>query len=114
MPGGARDSHETAAEAAVREAVEEAGIDTTLIDVRAELVTAGPFPADPRRPELAGQWTYTTIVATADGQIPVTPNEESLELRWVGLGELENYPLLPAFAESWPNVYQVIRKLLSS
>ena len=40
LPGGARDSHESAAETAVREAREEAGLSAEQLAVRATVVTA--------------------------------------------------------------------------
>lgn len=115
VPGGARDSHETPTEAAVREAVEETSIDEGLLVVHETLVTAGPFPADPERPELAGGWTYTTVIATTTTGAPISthPNEESLELRWVRFDDIDDYPLLPAFAASWPEIRAISRSLLS-
>ncbi|PKF68388.1 NUDIX domain-containing protein [Corynebacterium mastitidis] len=104
LPGGARDSGESAAEAALREAREETAIDAASVRVLGEHRTAGPFPADPTRPELAGQWTYTTVLAeTTTGEaLDCRANEESLELRWVGIEKVASLPLLPAFARSWP------------
>ena len=45
LPGGARDSHETPEQAAVREAHEEAGLPADLLTVRTTVVTAEPRPA---------------------------------------------------------------------
>lgn len=106
LPGGARDSHETAVEAALREAHEETGIAPADVEVAGERVTAGPFAADPGRPELAGGWTYTTVVAaTASGDpLATEANNESLELRWVRLDEVEELPLMPAFAAALPGI----------
>lgn len=89
IPGGARDSHETATEAAVRETVEECGIDPARVEPVKELVTF----------EAPG-WTYTTVIArTADGApLPVQANEESEELRWVPLDALRELRLHPGFA----------------
>src|ERR1700712_666582 len=56
LPGGARDSHETVEETAVREAAEEAGLAAEQVVVRAALVTAKVSGSD---------WTYTTVVADA-------------------------------------------------
>ncbi len=110
LPGGARDSHESPAEAAVREAVEECSLDPRLIEVLHEEVTAGPFPPDPRRPELAGNWTYTTVIArTSHGRrLLIHPNEESLELRWVPLDDLESLPLMPAFRKSLRGLRKIV------
>ena len=105
LPGGARDSHESTQEAALREAVEECSLEPSLIEVLHEEVTAGPYPGD--------GWTYTTVIArTTTGQpLKTFANEESLELRWVELEELEDLPLMPAFAESLPALVQVIDRL---
>jgi len=95
LPGGARDSHETAEETAVREAHEEAGLRAEHVRVRATVVTA----------EVAGvggtQWTYTTVVADAGELLLTVPNRESAELRWVGENEVADLPLHPGFAASW-------------
>ncbi|HJD79049.1 MAG TPA: NUDIX hydrolase [Corynebacterium pollutisoli] len=113
LPGGARDSHESTQEAALREAVEECSLEPSLIEVLHESVTAGPYPADPEQPELAGDWTYTTVIArTTTGEpLKTFPNEESVELRWVPLSELTQLPLMPAFAASLPALVQVIDRL---
>lgn len=89
IPGGARDSHETASEAALRETVEECGIAPDRVRPLEEVITF----------EVPG-WAYTTVMArTDDGtQLPVTANEESEELRWVPLGALRELPLHPGFA----------------
>ena len=53
LPGGARDSHETPEQAAVREAHEEAGLPADLLTVRTTVVTAeisGPQAAVGRTP----------------------------------------------------------------
>ncbi|MCT1443705.1 NUDIX domain-containing protein [Corynebacterium sanguinis] len=93
LPGGARDSHETVEQTAVRETVEECGIDPSLITVTSAMVTAGPFPSG---------WTYTTVFASTNtGEpIPVEPNEESAELRWVPVDEIRALPLHPGFEAS--------------
>ena len=55
LPGGARDSHETPEQAAVREAHEEAGLQAHRLVVRTTVVTA----------EVSG-WSYTTVIADAE------------------------------------------------
>ena len=95
LPGGARDSHESAEETAVREAHEEAGLPAELLAVRAAVVTA-------QVSGLGGtHWTYTTVVADAGEPLHTVPNRESTELRWVGEDEVAELPLHPGFAASW-------------
>lgn len=96
LPGGARDSHETAEQAAVREAHEEAGLVVDQLTVRTTVVTA----------EVVG-WTYTTVIADAATQLTTTPNRESSELRWVAEHEVSGLPLHPGFAASWERLRSV-------
>jgi 8-oxo-dGTP diphosphatase len=100
LPGGARDSHESAEEAAIREAGEEAGLPGERIVIRATVVTATASGTD---------WTYTTVIADADDLLHVVPNLECTELRWVGEEEVAGLPLHPGFAASW----QRLRRLSS-
>ncbi|MDZ4269416.1 MAG: NUDIX hydrolase [Mycobacterium sp.] len=90
LPGGARDSHETPEQAAVREAHEEAGLPADQLTVRTTVVTA----------EVTG-WTYTTVIADAEELLDTVPNRESAELRWVAEDEVADLPLHPGFAASW-------------
>lgn len=90
LPGGARDSHETAEQAAIREAIEEAGLPPDQLTVRTTVVTA----------EVTG-WTYTTVIADADELLETVPNRESAELRWVAEDAVADLPLHPGFAASW-------------
>lgn len=95
LPGGARDSHETPEETAVREAHEEAGLPAQRLAVRATVVTA----------QIAGiagtNWSYTTVVADAAELLDTAPNRESAEMRWVAEDEVADLPLHPGFAASW-------------
>jgi len=98
LPGGARDSHETAEQAAVREAHEEAGLPAHQLTVRTTVITA----------EVSGsggaRWTYTTVIADASELLETTPNRESAELRWVAEDEVADLPLHPGFAASWEHL----------
>jgi 8-oxo-dGTP diphosphatase len=94
LPGGARDSHESAEDAALREAHEEAGLARDLLTVRRTVVTT----------EISGNrgtWTYTTVIADAPGLLETVPNRESAELRWVSFDDVADLPLHPGFARSW-------------
>lgn len=101
LPGGARDSHETAEQAAVREAHEEAGLPAEHLRVRAAVITA----------QVAGsggvRWTYTTVIADAPEPLTTVPNRESAELRWVSEDQVADLPLHPGFAASWDRLRAV-------
>ncbi len=104
LPGGARDSHETPEQAAVREAHEEAGLPADQLTVRTTVVTTevcGP----------AGRWTYTTVVADAPELLQTMPNRESAELRWVAVDDVAELPLHPGFAASWDQLRAVTESI---
>jgi len=105
LPGGARDSHETVEEAAVREAHEEAGLPAERLRVRTTVVTA----------EVAGRdgsdWSYTTVVADAPELLSTVPNGESSELRWVNEDDVAGLPLHPGFAASWERLRLVTAEI---
>ena len=98
LPGGARDSHETPEQAAVREAHEEAGLPADLLTVRTTVVTATAT---------GSHWTYTTVIADAAELLETVPNRESSELRWVAEDEVAELPLHPGFAASWERLRRV-------
>ena len=92
VPGGARDSHETVVQAAVREAGEEAGVHADDLRVVGELL------------DDHGDWSYTTVIAEAVRTPELVAQAESEELRWVGVGEVSDLPLHPGFARAWPRL----------
>jgi 8-oxo-dGTP diphosphatase len=92
LPGGARDSHETAEQAAIREACEETGVTSAQVTVRTSVVTAAPSGT---------RWTYTTVIADCDDLLPTVACAESAELRWVNVTDVADLPLHPGFAASW-------------
>ncbi|UQE75403.1 MULTISPECIES: NUDIX hydrolase [unclassified Gordonia (in: high G+C Gram-positive bacteria)] len=94
LPGGARDSHESAIDAALREAHEEAGIDRDLIEVLESEVTH----------EAVSGWTYTTVIARVPEPVATTANGESAELRWVPESGVGDLPLHPGFGSAWPTL----------
>jgi 8-oxo-dGTP diphosphatase len=95
LPGGARDSHETPEQAAIREAHEEAGLSSDQLIVRTKVITKEVFGAND------AYWSYTTVIADTTEQLATTPNRESAELRWVSEDEVADLPLHPGFAASW-------------
>ena len=98
LPGGARDSHETVEQAAVREAHEEAGLTAERLTVRTTVVTATAS---------GSTWTYTTVIADAPELLETVPNRESAELRWVPEDDVAELPLHPGFAASWAQLREV-------
>ncbi|WP_307859636.1 MULTISPECIES: NUDIX hydrolase [Cellulomonas] len=91
LPGGAREPDETAAQAALREAQEEAGVDPAAVAVRGEHVLRHP------------DWAYTTVLGDARGPVePAVTDAESITVAWVPVDEVVDRDLLPAFADAWP------------
>ena len=102
IPGGARDSHESTIEGAFREAVEETGIDTRL------LTPLHTFSDD------HGDWKYETVIARgSDDLIAHEVNDESHEVRWVEIDEVDELPLHPSFAKSWPELKKLLDNFIS-
>lgn len=96
VPGGALGSGETAEQAARRETVEETGLDLSGLVVHARHVLDH------------GTWTYTTFVATVPARLPVVPERESVDLRWVAADEVDRLPLHPAFGQAWPRLRELL------
>jgi 8-oxo-dGTP pyrophosphatase MutT (NUDIX family) len=97
-PGGARDSHESPAEAAVREAAEECGAPPGAIRI------SGLLDDD------HGGWSYQTLIAEAEEPFAVGPgSHEATQTAWVPAGDVASLPLHPGFAAAWP----VIRAALT-
>ncbi|OPG13881.1 NUDIX domain-containing protein [Microbispora sp. GKU 823] len=93
LPGGACDSHEDAITGALREAREEAALDSDLVRVR------GLYVDD------HGGWSFQTVIAEAEGLLDAVPaNGESADMRWVAADEVVSKELHPGFAGSWPRI----------
>lgn len=104
FPGGARDLGESAIDAALRESWEEAGVP--------EADGSGIQILDTHVFDL-GNWSYTTVIAhTLRELTPVINDFESIELRWVPIGELEDYPLHPGVASALPELLDLLRSHL--
>ena len=102
-PGGARDSHESVMAGAIREAVEETGIDP-------QYLTARDTHVDDH-----GIWSYQTIIAEAHTQLEAHElNDESHEVKWVLFDDVTRLPLHPSFAKSWPELRQKLEFLIQS
>ena len=97
LPGGARDSHEDAIAAAIREAVEETGIN-------GDLVTPLNIFTDNHL-----DWRYDTVLAKADPNLELGDwNQETKDMAWVPIENVDKLPLHPSFARTWPAIYQLI------
>jgi 8-oxo-dGTP diphosphatase len=91
LPGGAMDSEETPAEAALREADEECMLDPKLV------VPRGMYSDE------HGGWAYHTVLAQAAEPLRVVSDAyEADEALWLPAGEVDGLDLHPGFADSWP------------
>ncbi|KHK99119.1 NTP pyrophosphohydrolase [Microbacterium mangrovi] len=93
LPGGARHEGETARDAALREAGEEAGVPADAAAVRAMHIFD------------LGYWSYATVIA--DVRYPFEPrvtDPESNALEWVAVDAVDDLPLHPGFAASWGEI----------
>jgi 8-oxo-dGTP diphosphatase len=98
IPGGARGQHESAQTAAFREAVEEAALDVSRVEV-------GTVHIDDH-----GGWSYQTVVGHTPVPLATQPNAESVALVWQPVSAVHELPLHPGFAGSWPT----LRRLLAA
>ena len=100
IPGGARDSHESVIQGAIREAIEEAGIDPAF------LTPLHTFSDE------HGNWRYDTVIARATHDlIAHEVNDESHEVRWVEIDKASELNLHPSFAKTWPRLKALIQSL---
>lgn len=96
IPGGARDSHEDAITAALREAAEEAHLSAADID------PIGVYIDDHHG------WSYTTVVARATRSVrPYAANAESVAVSWHAVAEVAGLRLHPGFASAWDRLQDV-------
>lgn len=100
LPGGARDSHETAVIAALREAAEETTIDPGRLTPFGEWV------------DEHGGWSYTTVLARAAAMAELADlapaNAESVAVRWWRVDEVAGLALHSGFAAAWPHLRERI------
>jgi 8-oxo-dGTP pyrophosphatase MutT (NUDIX family) len=92
VPGGARERGESATQAALREAHEELGVDSTALAVHGSHVA------------LCGGWSYETVLARPTGApaaLGLRDRSESDGHRWVAADEVTDLPLHPGFRRAW-------------
>ncbi len=96
-PGGARDSHESPREAALREAAEECLLPSAAVRVTAAVC------------DNHGGWSYLTLLAQAGSPFPVQPaSSETSEVAWIPVAEVTARHLHPGFAEQWPLIARAL------
>src|SRR5260370_20354021 len=99
-PGGARDSHESAVTAALREAEEECAMPAGAVSPRGILL------------DDHGGWSYQTVVAAAPGPFPVRAvSSETSKASWVAAGDVAGLDLHPGFAGWWPVLREALPPL---
>jgi 8-oxo-dGTP diphosphatase len=99
-PGGARDSHESAVAAALREAEEECALPAGAVTVRAIL-----------RDDHGG-WSYETVLASAGRPLPVRAvSSETSQAAWVPAEDVPALALHPGFAARWPVLREALQPL---
>jgi 8-oxo-dGTP diphosphatase len=99
-PGGARDSHESAVAAALREAEEECALPASAVIVRGIL-----------RDDHGG-WSYQTVLASAEGPLPVRPvSSETSQTAWVPADDVPALALHPGFAARWPVLREALQPM---
>jgi 8-oxo-dGTP diphosphatase len=90
-PGGARDSHESAVAAALREAAEECGIPAGAVSIRGIL-------SDDH-----GGWAYHTVIGAAPAPFEAhSASSETSDVAWIAAADVQGLALHPGFAEQWP------------
>ncbi len=101
IPGGARDSHESVTQGAIREAIEETGIDPLFL-------TPIQIFSDSH-----GNWQYDTVIARATVDLIAHEiNDESHEVRWVDIDEVAHLNLHLSFSNSWPELRKILNDLI--
>ena len=97
IPGGARDSHESAIDSAMREMYEEMQIAADHVEVIHD-----------NRWTDHEDWHYHTVIATTSGDIAYTINEETELCEWIELDRVADLELHPGFKSTWFHVRGVI------
>ena len=98
LVGGARDSHEDAVAAALREAHEEAGVPPG--DVR----VVGLLPG-----ARLGAWSYTYVLGWTTRDVVAEPRtDESVEIRWVPIGDVAALALHEGLAADWTRLAEAV------
>ena len=99
-PGGARDSHESAVTAALRETEEECAMPAGAVSVRGILL------------DDHGGWSYQTVTAAAPRPFPARAvSSETSKASWVAADDVAALDLHPGFAAWWPVLREALQPL---
>ncbi|WP_244929045.1 NUDIX hydrolase [Nocardioides sp. W7] len=89
IPGGAREAGESYADAALREAHEELGVDAAAVALRGSYVAT------------CGGWVYETLLGVPLTGLVLEDRSESDAHRWVPVDEVAGLHLHPSFRAAW-------------
>lgn len=103
VPGGARDSHEDAVRAALREANEEVGVD-------ADHVMVGPTV--PGTDHVDWRYEYVLAATTPDTRVHAA-NAETAGLAWADVADVTSMPLHAGLARDWDRLATQIHQMLT-
>lgn len=99
--GGARHSHESPVEAALREASEESTLDPSLVH---------PHWLDGER---HGGWSYETVIGSVTERVGVRPQSfETAQVAWVPADEVAEWRLFPPFADGWRRLRRSLTRVV--
>lgn len=99
LPGGARNKSESALQAALREATEEAGVPHGAVRARFTSVLD------------LGFWSYATVLVDVLAPFDARATDpESIELKWVPVNEVDDLPLHPGFGDAWPSLRESLKR----
>jgi 8-oxo-dGTP diphosphatase len=103
IPGGARDSHETPIESAMREMFEETQIPESAVSVFHD-----------ERWTDHGDWHYHTVLATSSEELEIEINDETEKCEWIPISEVADLDLHPGLRTVWSSIQEAIGSHLSS
>lgn len=101
IPGGAREAGESYADAALREAHEELGVDAAAVGIRGSYVA------------VCGGWTYQTVLGVPLSGLVLDDRSESDAHRWVPAAEVADLPLHPSFRTAWTDPAGELRRFVA-
>ena len=102
IPGGARDSHESAIQSALREMREELSIDEALVEVVHDNMWTDHE-----------DWHYHTVIALTSRDVEFVTNEEAELADWIEISKIQDLDLHPGFASNWQEILIAIEEVLA-